>query len=740
MTASGPVELSVIVPCFNEEGHLPELVERTERVFDKRGIAGEIVLVDDGSRDRTGLESEALAAAHPRVVALHHPENRGIPAGWATGLAASRGRYVLTIDADLQYQPEAIAQLWREMCFSRVDLVQGWRSPLERKRDARYVMSRGLDYLLKLVFDMPQHDVKSGFILYKREVLEEILAHARGYYYFQTFVTVVAKAKGYTIRQVETFFDERRVGRSFMSKVPLGVAARTVVDVTRAAVEFRLREPKEQVLRLAVQGRQDPPTARRPDDGWRRRYFRLYGGLMPVHHWMISHNAPRYLDELRRTQWLPRAEIEALQLRRLRRLLQHAYDHVGYYRELFQTHGIVPTDIATLDDLRRIPYLTKAALRDNLYFDLLSDNHDKRKILKVVTSGSTGEPLALFCDRFQLDMRWANTFRNVEWTGYRFPDRQVRLWHASIGLKPSQNLKEHLDAFFSGRKFFPVFGLDDATIRRYLAYVRRTRPALLDGYAEAFNVIANFLKREPTADLRAGAIISSAQTMPPETRALVERAFGCLVYDKYGAREFSGIAHECDAHRGYHVNAESYIVEVIRDGRPAGEGEIGEVVVTDLNNRCVPLLRYRLGDLAVATAAACPCGRGLPLLERVIGRVQAIVLGTNGRYLPATFFAHFFKEYEYAVARYQVVQEARDHLDVRIIRRSRFTRETEQQLRRGLADALGHDMTIRFEFVDALPLGRTGKAQTCISRISLPLFSAAAAEAWEEAERREASR
>jgi len=423
-------------------------------------------------------------------------------------------------------------------------------------------------------------------------------------------------------------------------------------------------------------------------------------------------------------------------MKRLRRLLHHAQAHVGYYRELFQRAGITPESIRTLDDLRRIPVLTKQALRENLYFDLLSDNHDKRKIQKIVTSGSTGEPLALFADRFQLDMRWANTRRNVEWTGYRFPDRQVRLWHSTIGLKPRQALKEHLDALLSRRKFFSVFALDDQALRRYVGYVRRRQPALLDGYAEAFNVIATLLASRPVEGLRAGAIISSAQTLPPETRELVERQFGCRVFDKYGAREFSGIAHECDAHAGYHVNAESYIVEVVRDGRPAADGEIGEVLVTDLNNRCVPLIRYRLGDLAVATSRRCPCGRGLPLLERVIGRVQGVVLGTNGRYVPATFFAHFFKEYEYAVLRYQVVQESRDRADLRIVRKSRFTHTTEAEIRRALAEVLGADMTIRFEFVDTLPLGRTGKAQTVISTIPLPFFSAAAAEVWEEEERR----
>src|SRR5262249_37246383 len=153
---------------------------------------------------------------------------------------------------------------------------------------------------------------------------------------------------------------------------------------------------------------------------------------------------------------------------------------------------------------------------------------------------------------------------------------------------------------------------------------------LLDGYAEAFNVVANLLASKRVGRLAAGAIISSAQTLPPETRALIQSPFGCKVFDKHRAPEFSGIPHECEAHPGYHVNAESYIVEIMRDGRPAKTGEVGEVLITDLNNRCVPLIRYQLGDLAVPTDSVCPCGRGLPRIERVIGRLQSVILGTNG--------------------------------------------------------------------------------------------------------------
>ncbi len=731
------IELSVLVPCFNEEGNLPELVERTERVFDRRSIAGEIVLVNDGSADGTGAQIDALAAAHPRVVAVHHQTNRGIPAGWKSALEHSRGRYVCTIDADLQYQPEAIAQLYREACFSKADLVQGWRSSLERyEYDIRYYMSRGLDLLLKVAFAMHEHDVKSGFVIYKREAFEEILQHTQGYYYFQHLITVIAKAKGYTIRQVETLFEERRAGQSFISRFPVRMIVRSLIDIVRAVVEFRLRETKDQSLARALEGRDATLPA---GERWRRRYYGFYRNLTPVHHSMISHNAPYYLEELERTQWLPPDEIARLQLRRLRRLLQHAVDHVGYYRELLHVAGLEATDIRTLDDFRRIPLLTKEAVRENLCFDLLSDNHNKRKIRKIVTSGSTGEPLAVFADLVQSDMRWASAMRNAGWTGYRFPDRQASLWPPDMDTTLLQGVKQGLNAVLSRRRLFSAFALDPDGLRAYVDYVRRRRPALVDGFAEALNVVANFVAAEGTPGLGAGAVVSYAQTLSPGVRALIEGSFGCRVFDSYGAAEFGCIAHECEAHAGYHVNAESFVVEIIRDGRPARDGEVGEVVVTDLNNRCVPLIRYRLGDLAQASTRGCSCGRGLPLVERVSGRPQAAVLGTNGRYLPATFFARLFERYEYAVMRYQIVQEAHDRIDVRIVRRSRFTSATQEEMRQTLADALGAGMTVHFEFVDGIPPGPGGRAETCVCNIPLPLFSGAEASPWQGDAEREAA-
>src|SRR5262249_28321968 len=210
--------------------------------------------------------------------------------------------------------------------------------------------------LLRLVFDMHETDVKSGFCVYKREVFADILQHAPRYRYFQTFVTVAAKAKGYSVRQIETLFLPRKAGTSFISRLPFGVMARTMVDIGRAVGEFRVRRPKEQALALALAGRAMRP--RPPEEPLRRRYYRAYCALMPVHHWAISRNAPRYLDELRQTQWLPPSEIEALQLRRLQRLVRHASQHVADWREAPPGARLVPDDLPPPPGPPRPPPLT----------------------------------------------------------------------------------------------------------------------------------------------------------------------------------------------------------------------------------------------------------------------------------------------------------------------------------------------------------------------------------------------
>jgi phenylacetate-CoA ligase len=244
-------------------------------------------------------------------------------------------------------------------------------------------------------------------------------------------------------------------------------------------------------------------------------------------------------------------------------------------------------------------------------------------------------------------------------------------------------------------------------------------PVLMDGYAEALDFLAHYLKSRSDLGVRPKALMSSAQTLPEQSRKLIEEAFGCRVFDKYGAREFSGIAYECAAHTGHHIVAEGFIVEILRDGQPVKPGEMGEIVITDLNNFCLPFVRYRLGDLGVAVDPdfACPCGRGLPLIGNIEGRVQSIIQGTHGKFLPGSFFPHYLKEFDHAIQRFQVVQEREGAITFHVVRGGRFSDDVLQEVLTTFREHLGEDMQIDVSFVDNIEMVRTGKRLASVSRL-----------------------
>jgi phenylacetate-CoA ligase len=714
------LDLSVVVPCYNEAKNLPELVERLGRVFDRKDIAGEVVLVDDGSADDTAGVIRALAAADPRVIGVFHERNRGIAEAWTSGVRRAAGEYVCFIDADLQNLPEDVWRLYREIRLSHADLVQGYRSSVGRLRDSRFVLSKGLNVLLNTLFGMSARDNKSGFVIGLRETMADVLHHRYAYRYFQTFITVAARAKGYTVREVETLFESRLLGQSFMSRFPLRVVGLALWDLAKGFVEFRLLQKQENLLadflRTHPPARADPPLR-----GWRRTLFRVFLATMPLHKWMITRRAGLYYQELKKSQWLSPAQMRELQERKLRRLVHHAYHHVGYYREVMEERGLKPADITTLEDLGKLPLLDKDQVRESLYFDLLSDNHDKRRILKVTTSGSTGEPFVCYADQHQLEIRWAATLRSLEWTGWRFGDRQARLWHQTIGMSWHQVLRERVDAWLSRRIFIPAFEMSERDVDRAVQRLRRHQPALIDGYAECFNFLAEYTRSHPALGISPRGIISSAQVLPEESRASIEEAFRTRVFDKYGSREFSGIAYECEAHEGHHVVGESYLVEILTDGRPAPPGELGEVVVTDLNNLCMPFIRYRIGDLAVAVdpALPCPCGRSLPRLGRIEGRVQSMIVGADGHVVPGSLFPHLFKDYDFVMRQFQVLQEAPGSVRLKVVKAPRFDQSVFAEALAILRRYLGEGTRIDVEFVDHIPMVRTGKRQVSVSKVKI---------------------
>jgi phenylacetate-CoA ligase len=267
--------------------------------------------------------------------------------------------------------------------------------------------------------------------------------------------------------------------------------------------------------------------------------------------------------------------------------------------------------------------------------------------------------------------------------------------------------------------FIPAFELNQEKVGDLLTRIERFRPTLIDGYAESLKYLAHAL-RESSLGHSPVAVMTSAQILDDKTRSEIEEKLRTKVFDKYGSREFSGVAYECAAHNGHHVQWESYIVELLVGSRPAKPGEFGEVVVTDLNNYSVPLVRYRVGDVAQALSpSVCPCGRASLRIGEIVGRTQALVLVSDGVWLPGTFFAHFFKEYDAILQNFQVVQENAESFTLKAVKGLHWSPEAFDKMLESLREFTGRETVIRVDFVNSIPLGRTGKRTPVVSSLAL---------------------
>lgn len=445
----------------------------------------------------------------------------------------------------------------------------------------------------------------------------------------------------------------------------------------------------------------------------------IYFLSMPLHAWKIRGSAVRArYRELKKSEVASKSSLESLQASRLTQMVHYAYKTCSFYRDRMDSLGISPSDIKDVDDLRRLPLLSKADVRENLTTGLRPSCFNSLNSLKIVTSGSTGEPFTIFADREQLEIRFASTIRALEMTGWRFGDRQARLWHQSLGMSKTQVFRERLDAWLMRRRFIPAFEINPQNIQVFIANLEAHDPVLLDGYAESLNFLAAYLKNGGESKLRPRAVMSSAQALPKSTRDVIESSLNTRVFDKYGSREFSGIAYECSEHVGHHVVDECYIVEILVDGRPALPGETGEVVITDLFNLATPLIRYRIGDLATAldNSRSCKCGRAHSVIGEIQGRTQAIVHCSNGTWIPGTFFAHFFKDYDDVIRIFQVHQRTKGSFSLRIIKGDDFSQQRLERMLKHLTEFVG-PTEINIEFVDEIPLVRTGKRSPVISEV-----------------------
>jgi phenylacetate-CoA ligase len=423
-----------------------------------------------------------------------------------------------------------------------------------------------------------------------------------------------------------------------------------------------------------------------------------------------------HLNEYEQNQWLSADEIEALQWDKLKRLIDHCWREVPYYQRTWKALGITPSDLRSLTDYKSLPTLEKAEIREN--FEDLHAQSWRGRLLYKSTGGSTGEPLRFGYTRESYERRLAVMWRGYGWAGARMGRRTLFLWGGGIG-NPTwlERTKERLYHLAFNRRMLDVFRMSESGMHEYADAIRRFQPDIIVGYAGPLHQLAVWMTKTGQRAARPKAILSAAESLEEYQRTTIESAFGCPVYNTYGCREFMLIASQCGLCGELHVSADHLLVELCQSRTAADGQETGDIVITDLHNWGMPLLRYRNGDMATrAPHRAHSCAIGLPTLQRIEGRTLDMLLTRDGRLLPGEFFPHLLKDVP-GVVRYQVIQERLDAFTLLVVPAGEFGVDQENSIRAELAKVLGSGTALEIRRVDDIPLTPSGKRRVTISRL-----------------------
>ena len=423
-----------------------------------------------------------------------------------------------------------------------------------------------------------------------------------------------------------------------------------------------------------------------------------------------------WLDEYERSQWLSPERLAELQWSRLKQLLEHCYREVPYYQRQWHELGITPNDIRSLEDYARLPTLTKADIRQN--GEALKAHSWRGRMLYKNTSGSTGEPLRFGYNRESNDRRAAVMFRGYGWAGAPMGRRSLVLWGGGLGNPPRmRRWKDQLYHAAFGRRMVNSFHMTEANMHEYADLIDSYRPEVLLGYFGPLLRLAQWLLDNGRRVHPPKAFIVNGEAMHEFQREIIEEAFGCPAFNTYGCREFMMVAGECEQHKGMHVNADHLVVERVTPPKAQLDPLTGEAIITDLFNYGMPFIRYATGDLITASTERCPCGRGLPLITQVEGRMLDAIRTPDGRILPGMFFPFLLKEVP-GVAQSQIVQRQLDRLDLSLVRGKAFNDDSLAMIHREIRKVLGDGIEVNCQFVDQIPLTRSGKTRLTISELS----------------------
>jgi phenylacetate-CoA ligase len=393
----------------------------------------------------------------------------------------------------------------------------------------------------------------------------------------------------------------------------------------------------------------------------------------------------------------------------LRRLIRHCYANVPYYRKVFLDAGLRPDDIGTIGDLEKLPFLTKAIVIRHKK-DLLATNFSYFRAQVDSTSGTTGAPLDFYVDDATKAMEVALALRHLRWLDYRDGDRIAEIKEDCF-VDP-----DRLYYYFPGSEHlkFSFFRVDDSKLEQTALALERFKPMFIKAFPSSLFILSRWMERNNKRIQAPKYIITSSETLFPSTRDLAERVFKAPVIDWYGQNEKVATAFQCEIGRGYHIQMEQAIVELI----PSKTGLL-EIVGTSLHAFEMPFIRYRTGDTAMKEDQPCPCGRIHPVLSELIGREGEFIVTPEKQIVTPTAMDYAVYHLE-EIKESQIIQEDINTLRIKVAPWEIISESTKQRLLKEIRGYLGSPgMNLVLEEVEEIPRTSRSKKPFVISYLNV---------------------
>jgi phenylacetate-CoA ligase len=445
------------------------------------------------------------------------------------------------------------------------------------------------------------------------------------------------------------------------------------------------------------------------------RRWLIWNVLFRLHERAKGHDTYRFLHDMEAADRFSARELEEEQVRKLREMIGYAYTHVPYVRTRMGEAGLTPPDITEPRDLIRLPLMRKADARANRQA-LRSDIAGK--LSSFTTGGSTGDPLIFDLAKRRVASRVACRQRTSRWWGVSTGDRELAIWGSPVELTRQDWVRSFRDRFLASR-LLSAFEMNETAMSRYLDVLENGHYSQLFGYPSAIYQLCLHARKKGRnlRRLPLKVVFVTGEVLFPFQREVIADTLNCPVANGYGGRDSALIAHECPQ-GGMHILADALILELIDEqGRPAPVGEAGEIVITDLYSHEVPFIRYATGDMAVMSSRRCPCGRALPMLERIEGRSNDTIVAPDGRKINSLALIYAVRGIE-GIERYRITQKTLASFHVQMVCNGNYSNANEARISRNWSELFRSPVTVTFEYLSELPLERSGKHRHVVSEVT----------------------